>query len=278
MEVSGICPPFQILMLIRHRWLFIVEGAATVGWAICAHFLLLDFPSQTSKKFTERELLLANMRLAMDNNSPTTNTEGVRPKLSSVKALVRALSNWRTWIMVFGYMVIVGSSTLSYFYPTLVQGLGYKSTKAQYMVIPIYAVSFVTVVVSGIVMDRYHQFRGLAIAGWLSVSCVCCIAVCVVYDFTARYVLLIFMASGLWAANALGLSFASSTFADMEQETKGVALALVNALGNLAQIYGAYLFPKGDQPKYLLGFGVIAGMCGVGVMIYIAAHILLRRK
>jgi MFS family permease len=146
------------------------------------------------------------------------------------------------------------------------------------MVIPIYAVSFVTVVVSGIVMDRYHQFRGLAIAGWLSVSCVCCIAVCMVYDFTARYVLLIFMASGLWAANALGLSFASSTFADMEQETKGVALALVNALGNLAQIYGAYLFPKGDQPKYLLGFGVIAGMCGVGVMIYIAAHTLLRRK
>ena len=30
--------------------------------------------------------------------------------------------------------VIVGSSTLSYFYPTLVEGLGYTANKAQYMV------------------------------------------------------------------------------------------------------------------------------------------------
>lgn len=267
----------MIQSLIHSRWLFIVEGAATIGWAICAHFLLLDFPSQSSKKFSERELLLASKRLALDNASATT-TESNRPKISSIKALIKAVSDWRTWIMVFGYMVIVGSSTLSYFYPTLVQGLGYKSTMAQYMVIPIYAVSFVTVVTSGIVMDRYHQYRGLAIATWLGLSTVCCIVVCVVYNFTARYVLLIFMASGLWASNALGLSYASSTFGDMEQETKGVALALVNALGNLAQIYGAYLFPKDDAPKYLLGFGVIAGMCGVGVMIYISAHVLLRRK
>ncbi|THW16397.1 MFS general substrate transporter [Aureobasidium pullulans] len=257
------------------RWLFVVEGAATIGWAICSHFLLLDFPAQPCRrKFTEREQLLAIKRLVLDNVS---TTEGDTPRISSVKALVKAVSDWRTWIMVFGYMVIVGSSTLSYFYPTLVQGLGYESTMAQYMVIPIYAVSFVAVVASGIIFDRLHQYRGLAIAGWLTLSTVCSIIVCVVYNFTARYVLLIFMASGLWAANALGLSYASSTFGDMEQETKGVALALVNALGNLAQIYGAYLFPSDDSPKYLLGFGVISGMCGVGVMIYIGAHILLRR-
>ncbi|KAI5251619.1 MFS general substrate transporter [Aureobasidium subglaciale] len=264
-------------LLTYDRWLFIVEGAATVGWAICAHFLLLDFPSQTSKRFTERELLLANQRLALDNTSPS-NAEGHRPKISSFKALIKAVSDWRTWIMVAGYMVIVGSSTLSYFYPTLVQGLGYTSVKAQYMVVPIYAVSFVAVVCSGIIMDRYHQYRGFAIAGWLSLSTICAIVVCVVYNFTARYVLLIFLASGLWASNALGLSYASSTFCDMEQETKGVALALVNALGNLASIYGAYLFPHVDAPKYLKGFGVVSGMCGLGVMIYIAAHILLKKR
>ncbi|TIA28489.1 MFS general substrate transporter, partial [Aureobasidium pullulans] len=244
------------------RWLFVVEGAATIGWAICSHFLLLDFPAQPCRrKFTEREQLLAINRLVLDNVS---TTEGDTPRISSVKALVKAVSDWRTWIMVFGYMVIVGSSTLSYFYPTLVQGLGYESTMAQYMVIPIYAVSFVAVVASGIIFDRLHQYRGLAIAGWLTLPTVCSIIVCVVYNFTARYVLLIFMASGLWAANALGLSYASSTFGDMEQETKGVALALVNALGNLAQIYGAYLFPSDDSPKYLLGFGVISGMSPVG--------------
>ena len=44
-----------------------------------------------------------------------------------------------------------------------------------------------------------------------------------------------------------------------------VSRALMNALGNLAQIYGAYLFPSADAPKYLMGFGVISGMLGFGV-------------
>ncbi|KAI7306091.1 hypothetical protein KC315_g14393 [Hortaea werneckii] len=62
----------------------------------------------------------------------------------------------------------------------------------------------------------------------------------------------------------------------IEQETRAVSLALVNALGNLAQIYGAYLFPETDSPKYLLGFGVISGMCAFGIAVYILAHVLLR--
>ena len=40
---------------------------------------------------------------------------------------------------------------------------------------------------------------------------------------------------------------------------------------------GAYLFPAKDQPKYLLGFGVIAGMCAFGVMVYTLAHVLFRK-
>lgn len=44
-------------------------------------------------------------------------------------------------------------------------------------------------------------------------------------------------------------------------KTKAIGLAFVNALGNLAQIYGAYLFPATDAPKYLMGLGVITGLC-----------------
>lgn len=40
---------------------------------------------------------------------------------------------------------------------------------------------------------------------------------------------------------------------------------------------GAYLFPAKDQPKYLLGFGVIAGMCAFGVIVYTLAHVLFRK-
>lgn len=226
----------------------IVEGAATVGWAMCAAFILPDFPANT-KRLTSRERELAISRLEADNVHGRTEDT---PHLTSLQALRQSVTNWRTWILVAGYMVIVGSSTLSYFYPTLVAGLGYSAHMAQYMVVPIYAVAFVAVLITGYFSDKYPRQRGAIIACWLSVSMVCAIVICVVYNFKARYVLLVFMAAGLWATNGCSLSYAASTFGSMQQETRAVSLALVNALGNLAQIYGAYLFPSDDSPKYLL--------------------------
>lgn len=145
------------------------------------------------------------------------------------------------------------------------------------MVVPIYAVAFFAVAFTGFFMDCYSKQRGLVIAGWLTVSLISSICVCVVYNFTARYVLLILIASGLWASNGLALSYAASTFGSMPQEVRGVALALVNALGNLAQIYGAYLFPTKDGPKYLMGFGVISGMCFFGICVFMLAHIVVTK-
>jgi MFS family permease len=147
----------------------------------------------------------------------------------------------------------------------------------QYMTVPIYAVAFFCVGFTGYFSDKYPHLRGLVIAAWLTLSTVCAVVVCAVYGFTARYVLLVIMAAGLWSSNALALSYASSTFSSMPQETRAVSLALVNAMGNLAQIYGAYLFPADDKPKYLLGFGVISGMCGLGVATYVLAHVLLKK-
>ncbi|KAL3420587.1 hypothetical protein PVAG01_07032 [Phlyctema vagabunda] len=256
------------------RWLFIVEGVATIGWAFISSFILLDFPA-TSKRLTPREKEIATNRLR--DQGVTVRSED-SPKLGKRKSILTALKDGRTWGFVLGYMVIVGSSTLSYFYPTLVNGLGFKSVvQAQYMTVPIYIFAFICTAITGYYCDRIPNMQGVVIACWLTFSMITSIAVCVVYNFTARYILLVLMAAGLWASNALSLSFASSTFGSMEPEVRAIALAVVNALGNLAQIYGAYLFPSEDAPKYLKGFGVISGLLGFGVVVYISMHILLRK-
>ncbi len=173
--------------------------------------------------------------------------------------------------------MIVGSSTLSYFYPTLVQGLGYTAKQAQYMTVPIYLVAFICTAVTGIFTDKIPHKRGLIISCWLVVSTICAIIICTVYNFKARYVLLVFMASGLWSTNAMSLAYMSSTFGAFPNETRAISLAFVNAMGNLAQIYGAYLFPSTDSPKYLMGFGVLSGMCALGVVSYALLQVFLTR-
>jgi MFS family permease len=82
------------------RWLFIVEGAATAGWAIISKFLLLDFPA-TSKKLTERERAIAVARLKENYGPPRSADE----KIGKGQSFMLALRDWRTWGFTLGYMV-----------------------------------------------------------------------------------------------------------------------------------------------------------------------------
>ena len=145
------------------------------------------------------------------------------------------------------------------------------------MVVPIYSVAFVAVLFTGYFNDKIPNYRGAVIASWLALAMVCSVIVCAVDNFTAKYVLLVFMASGLSASNALSLAYASSIFGSAQQETRAVSLAFINAVANLSQIYGAYLFPSHDAPDYQIGFGVISGLCAAGMVIYSMAHVLVRR-
>lgn len=145
------------------------------------------------------------------------------------------------------------------------------------MTIPIFGVAFITTALTGIFADRNPKWRGVILGCWMSVAMICSVIICGVYNFKARYALLVIMASGLWASNGLALSYASVTFSTMPDEIRAVSLAFVNAMGNLAQIYGAYLFPSDDSPKYLMGFGVISGLCFTGVAAYLSLYFLLKR-
>ncbi|CEJ59053.1 Putative Vitamin H transporter [Penicillium brasilianum] len=257
------------------RWLFIIEGVMTISVAMISMFILPDFPT-TTRRLSDSERQIAVARLAAQNvTSVTEDTE----QLSHLSACKVACQDYRTWAFIIGYMVIVGSSTLTYFYPTLVKGLfGNASTEQiNLLTVPIYAAAFVATGVTSYYSDKVSTWRGLIIASWLAFSLICSIIVCAVYNFTARYVLLVLMAAGLWSANGGTLAYASSAFAGMHPQARGVALAMVNALANLAQIYGSYLFPETDSPKYIMGFSVISAMLAVGVIVFVCLHIWFRR-
>lgn len=91
------------------RWLFIVEGAATIGVAFIAAFILPDFPA-TSKGFSERERSIAVARLSDDITAMTVDSE----QLSPGRAITESVKEWRTWMFVIGYMVWTGHHTLSF--------------------------------------------------------------------------------------------------------------------------------------------------------------------
>jgi hypothetical protein len=123
-------PRLTHVFVLRLARLFVIEGAATCVVSIGAYFLMPDYPSNTPW-LTDDEKWLAAARLSADDvGSTDTKHDG---HWASFK---QCTTDWRTWLMVFNFMMVTGSQTIQYFIPTLMGNLGYKGTMVQYMTVP----------------------------------------------------------------------------------------------------------------------------------------------
>ncbi|KAJ5370665.1 uncharacterized protein N7496_006757 [Penicillium cataractarum] len=203
------------------------------------------------------ELQLAQQRLLQDGMAdPTGNgLDGETPMLVS---FVKAVRDWRAWLLVPAYMSILGALAISYFYSTLIDGMGYSSTAAQYRTAPLYFVSLVVALLVRYFADHNLDKRGLFLAANL-------------------LVFLCFINMTIWTGNALGLSFATTALASVNRDMRAIMLALMNGIAALAQLYGSALFPAKDAPEYLVAFSVFAGTFAVGAILYGLADVLFKR-
>jgi len=243
------------------RWLFIVEGVTTCGVALVAFFVLLDYPA-TSKRLTPAQRELASIRVIHDGL--TSGGQGKR-RLTHWQAFVAAVSDPRTYAFILLFMLDVGAGTISYFIPTITLTLGYDKVTAQYMTVPIYAVASVCLNILAWSSDRAGE-RRWHIAGALAVGFACSVVCAAVQTPVVRYVMICFVASGIWSALPLILSWTSGVIS-LPPEKRAIVLAMVNAFGNFSSVYGSRIWPSKDSPTYHVGFGVTAAFLGAGMVV-----------
>lgn len=80
--------------------------------------------------------------------------------------------------------------------------------------------------------------------------------------------------TGLLPGHPLTITFSGP----VEPEVRAILLAAMNGFGNLAQIYGSYLFPSTDAPQYLKGFCAYAAILCFGGGLYFSAYHIFRKK
>lgn len=79
-------------------------------------------------------------------------------------------------------------------------------------------------------------------------------------DAAHSYVFICFGGAGIWTATPVFLSWMVTMFDGREK--RAVSIALVNGFGNLASVYGSFLWPATDAPMYHIGFGVTTALLG----------------
>ncbi|KIM44203.1 hypothetical protein M413DRAFT_443232 [Hebeloma cylindrosporum] len=232
------------------RWLLLIEGVASCGAALVTWMILPDWPSTTSW-LTPEEKFLAVQRLSHDGIG-NTGAGGKEP--THREAAKMAFTDWRTWVLVLMYMLATGSQTIQYFIPTLVSQLGYRGYTAQFMTIPIYGVALVGILTFCFISD-WRKERANYITASAALAGIGFIVTVAATNKKVKYAFLCFGVGGIYAACPLTLLWVSSII-DHPAEKRAIAIALVNALGNSASIYGAFMWPAAHGPRFVPGFAI----------------------
>ncbi|OCF38372.1 hypothetical protein I317_07854 [Kwoniella heveanensis CBS 569] len=223
-----------------------------------------DWPS-TTKFLSGEERILAAQRLAYDG---LANTAGAQGHLGHWQAIKMVLVDWRTWMFVFLYMLCTGAQTIQYFVPTLIGALGWTGFTGQYHTIPLYACAFVFILVFCWTAD-YLRMKPQAITLAATMGTIFFIIVVSTTKHYVQYVFIILAFGCVYALPPLILTWVPNVITQ-PAEKRAVAIALVNALGNSASIYGVFLWPKTDAPRYIPGFSattVFMALIAVGAQV-----------
>lgn len=143
----GIAHMNGVAGLAGWQWIFILEGILTVVVAIIAYFTLYDFP-ETASFLTAEEKAFVVYRLkyqAQVAAAKAGDSSGGRQMMVAQtdefkwKYVRSAFLDWQIWVNIFVYWGIVCPLYgISLFLPTIIRALGYRSSTAQLLTVPIY--------------------------------------------------------------------------------------------------------------------------------------------
>ena len=245
----------------------ILEGLASVVVAIVVFFILPDFPTSTRSKFlTDEERILACNRLALEGIGLT---QGAHERIGEWKAFKMTCADWRTWCLCLLFTLGTGSQTMQYFVPSLVKTFGWNGNTAQYYTIPSYAFAVVCILSCCFLADRLKTIWPV-LAGLSGFGFIFFVATTAATDGMTRYGLAIFAFGTIYGCSPLVKTWITHVLG-YPAEKRAIAIALINAIGNGSSIYGSFLWPKSDSPRYLIGFGTTTawmGMLSVGTVLF----------
>lgn len=159
---------------------------------------------------------------------------------------------------------------------SVVKTLGFSTTVTLVMTCPPFLFAGAAGILFGWSSGRYHE-RTWHITTGLSIAIVGFVIAASTLNTAGRYIACFIFPVGAYSVNSVIIGWASSTLAQTK-EKKAVVLAMTNVGGQIGYIYGAYLWPKGDSPRYGIGFGASAGFALCSIACAWWMRILLKRE
>ncbi|KAK9327431.1 major facilitator superfamily domain-containing protein [Lipomyces starkeyi] len=252
------------------RWLFIIEGVTTIGIALISMLLLPNFPA-SSMWLNEEERAFAQWRLVMDakeadDSSSVTLREGLNLALKDCRVY---------FFLVFQHLSLL-SQTFQYFFPSIVNTLGYGKIETLLLTAPVWFTTFLVSLFATYSSGRIGD-RSVHIIILMLVSCVGNVVATATTNTGARFFAMFLMPMGTVSAYQIILAWIASTF-PRPLVKRSAVIAICNMFGNTASIYGSYLYPKSASPRYIAGGSANSIICLSVALMAFGIRLMLARQ
>ncbi|KAJ5577849.1 uncharacterized protein N7459_006813 [Penicillium hispanicum] len=237
------------------RWMFIVQGLISCFLGCLTYWWMIDFPENAHRSFrflSDREAEVAVNRIQDDRRD-------VILEPFSWSKVFRHFLDFK--IYGFGcmfFLLNLVSTSLSYFLPTILNGLGFNSRQAILLSTPPYYWAVIPVTLTSLAADVYRVrapliiFNSLIlIAGFLMLG------LPISTHLTVRYAGT-FLATGAYVSNwaALNAFMANNVAGQWKRVATAATVSAFNGLGGVA---GSFIVRSQDAPQYLLAIWVSVG-------------------
>ncbi|TVY84627.1 putative transporter [Lachnellula suecica] len=242
------------------RWIFILEGIATVLIAVLAFFVLYDFPDTAEFLSTEeRAWVVHRLKYQGSKDSGQMVAETEKFQWKHVK---EAFTDWQIFVGIWMYWGIVCALYgVSLFLPTIINELGYKSSTAQLLTIPIYVTSALLTVLVAYYSDKSRIGRAPFV---FLPMCAILIGYIIALAASAHgnlpglvYAGVFIAACGIYPAFPGNITWLSNNLAGSYKRGAGMAVHL--GVGHLGGAMASNFYRDSDKPKFLLGHSLEIG-------------------
>jgi hypothetical protein len=254
------------------RWLFVIEGVATVGIASIAVFFMPDYPN-TTRWLSREEQVYAEWRLAQDVVGERDDRNAITP----LQALKMAFTDYRLYLFMLMHHANLLSQSFTYFFPTIVKSLGYGTTTTLLLTVPVWFATLLAALAISYHSSRTQE-RAFHIAGSMLIGAVGNIIVVTTSGVGPRMFAMFLMPMGVLPAFQMILAWITSSF-PRPLAKRAVVVAAVGMFGNLSSVYGSYMYPASDGPKYVpAGVGLACVCCFCAGMAIVIRFVLGREN
>ncbi|KAF9162783.1 hypothetical protein DFQ26_003242 [Actinomortierella ambigua] len=254
------------------KWLFLIEGVATILVGILSFFVLPEGPTATKGYLrfdgflTERQEQIAITRLIRDDPSKADPSKKVVGKAEILRAVLSA----RLWPnLLIGFFGLLPGTGLSTFAPLMIKSFGFGSLVSNVMAIPGHLWGLCTMAFVSWSSDR-HKDRALHgfVATLYYAACVLTLAL-LPHDANkySLYFAVILAQGGFTIWHPVNAAWIAENVAPVGKRSIALALYIISV--NLCDIPGANVFRAEHAPRFIPGMWVLFSVLVITALLFL---------